>query len=743
MIDMTGLPVPKDAPPVRACVRVERPEPGVAVIVIDPPHRAMPVFDLPVLRDLDLALTEIENDASLRGLVVAGRTPKVFAAGADVDALGAITDPALVGRVVDIGQKLFERIARLSLRGRTFTTVAAVGGPVPGGAYEIALACDVIVAVDARETKIGLPETQLGILPGWGGCNRLPRRVGVPVALDAILTGRLYSAREALKLGLIDRVAHAEDLVRIATGIAAGREEPRKKDRGLAKIFVDQALATRFIASQARKQVLAKTHGHYPAPLAALEIAARAPHTPIEKGLADEQRAVAALAVGPVCKNLISIFQASEHAKKLKNLPDGTSARRLEYAGVLGAGVMGRGIASLLAERGLWTRLFDIVPAALDVALAEHRTGVVEKRRRRRIEAHEANEAIDRLDATRALAGFARAQIVIEAVAEKLEVKRAVFDKLASELAPDAILASNTSSLSIDAIAQGVPHPERVVGLHFFNPVKKMPLVEIVRGRHTSPTVVAECAALALALGKTPVVVKDVAGFLVNRLLGPYLDEALRLFAGGVEPARLESAAVAFGMPMGPLALLDEVGFDIAAHAATSLHAAYGPRMTPTDVLDALVREKRLGKKTGQGFYVHPPDAGKQKRARARPELATDLARYVPAGAARVGALGDAELVDRMILAMVNEAARCIDEDVTKGARELDLATVFGMGFPPFRGGLLRYADTLGARELTARLEHCARAPDVVARQSGAGPARFEPCERLVRMARTLQRFHE
>ncbi len=738
MIDVGGMPWPSDAPAPRACVRIERPEAGIARLVLDPPHRKLAVFDLPLLRDLDLALEELEGDRSLTGLVITGRTPTSFAAGADIDALAELRDAALIRRLVDIGQKLFQRIAQLA-EARHVVTVAAVGGPVPGGAYEMSLACQWIVLANHPSTRIGLPETQLGILPGWGGTNRLPRRVGVPVALDAILTGRLYSARDALRLGLVDRLAFPEDLVRIATDVAAQRTTIERRSRGLKGLLVDRdPFATSFIASQARKQVLEKTRGKYPAPLAALEIAARAPHTSIEKGLEDEQRALAELAVGPVCKNLIAIFRMSEDTKKLRNGADGRPARATERAGVLGAGVMGRSIASSLAERGIWTRLFDVAPAALDTALIEHRGELVEKRRKRRIDTTQEAEAVDRLDATRALVGFERCDIVVEAVAEKLAVKRDVFNQLAARVRTDTILATNTSSLSVAAIADGLPYPERFVGLHFFNPVKKMPLVEIVRGPKTSDEVVARCAALCVQLGKTPVVVSDVAGFLVNRLLGPYLDEALRLFAGGLDARAIDDALLDFGMPMGPLALLDEVGFDIAAHAAQSLHAAYGPRMTPSSALEPFVREQRLGKKTGRGFYDHTASAEDKKK---KPELMGDLARFVVAGSTRPPLNTSEEIAERCVLAMLNEAARAIDERVVAGPRELDLATVFGMGFAPFRGGLLRWADTLGAQPLIERLERHRAMPDVRARGE-AGDARFTPCEHLTWMVRTMRAFH-
>jgi 3-hydroxyacyl-CoA dehydrogenase/enoyl-CoA hydratase/3-hydroxybutyryl-CoA epimerase len=740
LIDTTGLPMPKNAPPSGTCVKVERPEPGLVQIVLDPPHRAMPVLDMPLLRDLEIALEQVERDPSVRGLVITGRDARTFAAGADIDAIAALTSTALVERVVEIGQKLFERIAALSVLRDGFVSVAAVGGAAPGGAYELSLACSFIVACDVKETRIGLPETQLGILPGWGGSTRLPRRIGVPKALEAILTGRLYTAREAKRMGLVDRTAAPEDLRAVAASIAMGREKLERRSRGLAGIFVDKnPIATALIASKAREQVLARTRGHYPAPLAAIDIVSHAPRRSIEASLRAEREAIPRLAVGPVCKNLIRIFGLSESAKKQKQLPDGTNAKSPTRVGVLGAGVMGRDIASLSAERGAWTRLYDIAPAALDVALIQHRSGIEERKKRRKLERNEADAAIDKLDVTRELAGFAHCELVVEAVAERLDVKRQVFGALAKQMSGDAILATNTSSLSVDAIAEGLPHPERVVGLHFFNPVKRMPLVEIVRGTHTDARTIAACAAFALTLGKTPVVVADQAGFVVNRLLGPYLDEALRLFAGGVDPAKIDHALREFGMPMGPLELLDEVGFDIAQHAAKSLHAAYGERMTPSTVLDGMVAQKRLGKKTGQGFYVH---AGGKK---SKPRLSDDLARFVPADAPRIAASSQAHMTEtaiaeRLVLAMVAEAARALDDKAVASARELDLATVFGMGFPPFRGGLLAFADTLGAASVAAKLDAIAREPDVAARTGGR--ARFEPPPSLRDMARDSRTFH-
>jgi 3-hydroxyacyl-CoA dehydrogenase len=430
-----------------------------------------------------------------------------------------------------------------------------------------------------------------------------------------------------------------------------------------------------------------------------------------------EADAIATLITGPICKNLVAIFFAGEAATKLGRGPDGAPPPPLARAAVIGGGVMGGAIASLLAERGLDARLVDLDRKAVDAALLAHRQDVAKALRRRRLLPHSADAAVDRLAGAVAMDGLGRAQIVIEAVAERIEVKSKVFAALAAATPSDCILATNTSSLSVSAIARAVPHPERVVGLHFFNPVKRMPLVEVVRGEATGDAAVVAAAALALRLGKTPVIVRDVAGFLVNRLLGPYLDEAVRLFADGADPARLDRLMLEFGMPMGPLRLLDEVGLDIAAHASASLHAAYGARMTPCPAIAALATSDRLGVKTGRGFYVHPP------RGKGEPRLADDLARFQTGRAAR--ALADQQLTDRMLLAMANEAARCVEEEVVASAQMLDLATVYGMGFAPFRGGLLRWVESVGRAEVAARLRGIASAPDVAARPGGS--ERFTP----------------
>jgi len=712
--------LPADAPPAGSCVRIARPEPGLALLQLDPPHRAMPVFDAALLADLDAALIELERERELRGLVIAGKEPLVFVAGADIRSIEAITTPQQARALVRYGQAVFERVARLGREGGgRVRVVAAAGGAVPGGACELCLACDLVVLADHEKTRIGLPEVKLGIVPGWGGTQRLPRRIGVPAALGAVLEGKLHTPRAALKLSLVDRLTAPESLLRVASAIALEKLPCRRRERGASAWLVDRnPLATAFAARAARKATLRATRGHYPAPLAAIPLVASAPRTPLARGLEREVEAIAELAVSPTSKHLIALFGLSEDAKKLRLLPNGESAPATKRAAVIGAGAMGGAIASLMAERGLEARLSDLSREALAKAVQAHRAEAARLRSRKRLAAHEVDAMIDRLAASSSGGGLARCQFLIEAVAEKLEVKRKVLGAAARELPRDALIATNTSSLSVEAIAAELPAPERVLGVHFFNPVRRMPLVELVRGPRTSAEALARAARLVLDLGKTPVVVKDVPGFLVNRLLGPYLDEALRLAEDGAALDAIDAALVRFGMPMGPIELLDEVGLDIAAHAAASLHAGYGARMQASAWTAPLVAAGELGKKTGLGLRRWERGAGgKQRAVGINPRL--------PAPSSRAAAqLNGEQLAERCVLAMLLEARRALAEGVVASGREIDLATVFGTGFAPFRGGLWTYGQSLGEAEVLSAAARIASEPSV-ARRPG-GPERFQ-----------------
>ena len=735
MIDLTGLPEPEDAPAKGACVRLERLPSGAARLTLDPPHRSSyAVFDVPLLRDLDAALDEVAAMQDLRALVICGKSPLSFAAGADVELIAALQDPELSVRFVREGQGLLQRLYKLSQRGGgRLRIVAAVGGPVPGGACELSLACDRIVLADDPSSRIGLPEVLLGIYPAWGGTQRLPRRLGVPAALGAILSGKLYRAQAAYRMGFVDRLAKPEYLLDVAERIALGSLPcKRRGQKSWRALLIDRnPLVGALIANRALKGVMKKTGGHYPAPLVALPLIVRAPRMPLEAGLEQEAAGVAELTASKVTRNLLFLFLESEKAKKQGRDEAGQAAAGFQRAAVVGAGIMGGAIAGLMAEKGLQVRLKDLQQEQLDAALREQQAVILGKLKRRRLQPHEADAAIDRLEASALPLGFGRCEMAIEAVAERLEVKRSVLAELAELLGDQAILASNTSSLSIDRIAEGLAHPERLVGMHFFNPVRRMPLVEVVRGKASSAEAVARVAQLAVRLGKIPVITADVAGFLVNRLLGPYLDEALRLVAIGCEPEAVDRTMLDFGMPMGPCELIDEVGLDIAAHTGTSLFEAFGERMRPSPFIAPLVAAGQLGKKSGAGLYTWKGERGGKQKKTGRNDAARPNAECT---------LSTEDMLDRMLLVMVNEAARALQEGVVSDAASLDLAVVMGTGFAPFRGGVLHYADERGLKQIVQRLEELSKNPRILA--SGERLERFEPAPLLLEYAHNGKSFY-
>ena len=697
----------------------------LALLTLAAPHRTLPVLDLALIEDLESAVGELERRSDWQGLVLRGRDERTFAAGADLDALAALADEAEARRMIERGQALYSRFEDLRARPKRGRMVAAVGGACAGGAYELCLALDLVVLADAPGTRIGLPEVKLGILPAWGGATRLPARVGLSRALDIILKGRLHTAQEALRAGLVDRLCAGEDLYRVAEAVARGAAPLSRRKRGVAGVLVDRnPFAAAIVSQLALRQVRAATGGHYAAPLAVARIAPWALLAGRAASLKHEAEEAGRLAVSPVSRNLLRIFRGTERAKKLGQRADGARVAAARSLGVVGAGVMGAGIAVAAARRGLAARLVDTRQGALDAALLGHRAELERRLRSRRLARHEGRAALDRLDTSLDIATLRHADAVVEAIVEQLEPKRALLARLEQVVGADCLLATNTSSLSVGDMQAGLALPARVVGLHFFNPVEKMPLVEVVRGKATSDESVARACALALALDKTPVVVADVPGFLVNRVLGPYLDEALALLAAGVPAATLDSALRAFGMPMGPLELLDEVGFDVAAHAARTLVAAYGARMGPGDRLDAAVARGELGKKSGRGFRLH---------GKGRAQLRPDAASLVPAAAVRARFDSPADVAERLVLAAVAEAWRSLEARVVADEDDLDLAYVLGTGFAPFRGGPLRHSRAVGLARVVDALRRAQEAPDVRARPGGA--ERFEPCALLLAQA--------
>ncbi|HWP33983.1 MAG TPA: 3-hydroxyacyl-CoA dehydrogenase NAD-binding domain-containing protein, partial [Thermodesulfobacteriota bacterium] len=585
-------------------------EDDVALVTFDRPGSTVNVLSTPVMARLNEICAELERAAAageIHGVVVASAKPDVFIAGADVREIAAIADAADGEAKAARGQAILERLARLPL-----TTVAAIHGACLGGGLELALACRMRVATDDPKTRLGLPEVTLGIIPGFGGTQRLPRLIGLEAALDLILTGRQVDGRTARRLGLVDDLVARPILLAVAKAYARGQARPRPRPQPLARrlrrLLLERTRPGRaLLFRQAERTVRARTRGRYAAPLKALEAVRGGLELPLAQALALEARLIGPLLASDACKALVGLFLVQEQAKRQAVGP----ARSVAKIGVVGAGLMGAGIAQAAAAAGLDVRLRDVSVEALAEGMKRVAAVVREGVRRGRLAPAEAAAQLARISATTDWRGFRRADLVIEAVVEDAEVKREVF-RQAAAVAPAALLASNTSSLSIDTLAEGLPDPARLVGMHFFNPVHRMPLVEVVRGRRTGEEALATAVALAKQLGKTPVVVGDGPGFLVNRVLAPYLAEAVRCVLEGVAIERVDGAMEDFGMPAGPLAVLDEVGLDTAARVAAVLEAGLGPRFAFGPPLERLLEAGRRGRKGGLGFYRY--DAAGRRR---------------------------------------------------------------------------------------------------------------------------------
>jgi 3-hydroxyacyl-CoA dehydrogenase/enoyl-CoA hydratase/3-hydroxybutyryl-CoA epimerase len=683
----------------------------LATLTFDSPERKVNVFTRAAFAELERTIDEIGARRDIGGLLLLSGKPGSFIAGADVDEIERVTDPVEAEAGSRMGHRLFSAWESLP-----FPTVAAVRGGCLGGGLEIALASTWRVASDGPDTRLGLPEVRLGILPGWGGSTRLPRRIGIAEALDMILTGRTVAGRKALQLGLVDALLPEARFLDAVRDFARARlDKPRRDEGGLdfKELLIERnPIGRKILFDQARKKTLETSRGHYPAPLRAIEVVRVGIEDGVKAGFDAEARAVAELATSRISKNLIHVFRLTEAAKKETGLPGG-EPRPVRSTAVLGAGVMGGGIAQLIAAAAdLPVRMKDIDGEALASGMA-HAAGLFDRQvQRRRLTAPEARRKMTLLHPALEYSGFDRPDLVIEAIVEKLAVKQEVFAEIAKHVAADAVLASNTSSLSVAAIGARTPRPERVVGMHFFNPVHRMPLVEVVVPEGADAGAVNTVFAFARRLGKTPVLVRDAPGFLVNRLLVFYSSEALWLLDEGYRIEDLDRAMVEWGMPMGPLALTDEVGIDVAAKVARILHEAFGDRLPLPAWFDRVPESGRLGTKNGKGFY----------RYEGRERKGPDPSVYTLLGLQpRVENPDPGAIADRMVLPMVNEAARCLEEGVVRSAAELDLALIFGTGFPPFRGGLCRWADREGLASAIATLERL---------ESAVGD-RFRPSEAL------------
>jgi 3-hydroxyacyl-CoA dehydrogenase/enoyl-CoA hydratase/3-hydroxybutyryl-CoA epimerase len=702
---------------------------GVAWITFDDPERSLNVLDEATMRRLAELVHDLQGrvrDESVRAIVLRSGKPNSFIAGADIEAIARLDGPADGEAKSRLGQAVFLDIERLAV-----PTVAAIHGICLGGGTELALACRFRVCSDHDKTRIGLPEVQLGLLPGWGGTTRLPRLVGLQAALPMLLAGEPVSPAKAREIGLVSEVLPADlfdDAVRdfALESIELPNGASRKRRGLITRLLDDTVPGRRTVLAMARRDVMKRTDGHYPAPLEILDVLRRAGGRSVSDALALEARAFGALCATSVHSNLLHVFRLREDARKTAHEVPGGVPRPVERMAVVGAGVMGGGIAQLAAYHDVDVRLKDIRDEAVASGLRHARElfdGAVE---RRKLTRREADRKMDRISGSLEYHGFGTVDLVVEAVVERVDVKRAVLGEVERLVAETCVLATNTSSLSVDELARDMTRPALVCGLHFFNPVHRMPLVEVVRGEATTDDTVATVHAFAVALGKVPVVCRDAPGFLVNRILGPYLNEAGFLLAEGASVEEIDRAATRFGLPMGPLRLIDEVGIDIARHAGATLHEAFGERLAPAPPLQVLGEGERLGRKSGRGFYRY--EGG--RAAGVDPDVYAELGRAVPAERT---ALDEDEIRVRLLLSMINEAARVLADGVVATAGDVDLGMIMGTGFPPFRGGLLRFADTNHARSLVERLRDLAER---------VGP-RFEPAPLLERLAREDRGFYD
>lgn len=676
-------------------VTVDRDADGGFVLLVDVPGKPVNVVNRPFLADLRAALDALAALPRVPVLVVRSAKKAGFLAGADLNEFLAIGDAAQARALSAAGQDVFARLERLAA-----PTVCVLSGATVGGGLELALACDYRLVFDKPGTQLGLPEVKLGLLPAWGGTVRLPRVVGVEQALKMILPGKLLDAKEAFRLGLADAYASderslREEFARLLVRAIAQGKSPRRPARSWRQWFLESnPLGRRVLFQGAERQLRKRLADDMPAPLEAFDAVRAGVQLGEQAGFEREREAAARLGASKACRNLVSLFFRREAARKVPAGPP-----PVKKLGVVGAGVMGAGVAQLAALSG-----YDVVVKEVDdKALAAGRSRIdalfaaaVGKGRLSPKEM-EARRAAVRYGTD--WAGFADVALVVEAAVEDAEVKRAVFRELEAHVGPAAVLATNTSSLTVSPLAEGLRHPERVAGLHFFNPVHKMPLVEVVRSAATSEQSIEALLRFAVDLGKTPAVVGDRPGFVVNRVLMPYLDEGLRLVGEGLEPADVDRVMRRFGLPMGPLELLDQIGLDVAAHVGRIARERLGERYAPHPAFEAMRERGWLGVKSGVGFYAHGK-GGPKVHAAAR-DLVRSLNKEPPSSLPWPVRLSESR--ERMVLTMVNEAARVLSEGVAD-AETIDLAMIFGTEWAPHRGGPLRYADERGLAEVAQAL---------------------------------------
>lgn len=702
----------------------------VAIVEFDLIGEKVNKFSTPVMMRLQEVLGELKK-SSAKAVIFKSAKPKIFIAGADIDEIKGMKTQEQFESAVRGGQEIFNMLEDLPM-----PTIAAVNGACLGGGCEFIMACDYRIASEDSSTKIGLPEIQLGILPGFGGTQRMPRIIGLQAALDIILAGKSVNAKKALKMGLVDKMVHPQILEEQALKwakeiIASGGKKRRKKfaPKGALNKFLEGPLGRGIVFKKAREGVLKATKGHYPAPLKALEVIQKSyGSSDRAAGMRTEREGFCELGVTDISKNLIHVFYLTEMVKKQSGVPGvDVKPKDVKGMGILGAGTMGGGIAYVAADKGIQVRMKDLNPEALGKGLKHASDLWFKLLKRKSIDKYQFQQKVDLVSVTTDYSGFKNLDVVVEAIVEDMGIKQKVIGECAAQMRADAIIATNTSSLSVTEMAKGHPRPEYFAGMHFFNPVNKMPLVEVIRGEKTSDETIATIFELTKKMGKMPVVVRDGPGFLVNRLLMPYMAEAAFLMQEGMSIEVVDKAYVhEFGMPMGPFELMDEVGLDVCMKVLKIFKKAFGERIEVAPLMESLEKSGRLGRKNGRGFYQYAED-GKR--------LEVDQTIYAALGLGQPSNPYDTkECLERGIFAMVNECALALLEDrIVESPFEVDLAMIMGTGFPPFRGGLMKYTDSIGTQYVADQLSMYS---------SSRSAARLKPCVPLANMAKANRKFY-
>lgn len=706
---------------------------GVLVVSIDQPDDPVNKVDRALGAELERVLELVERDKTIRGMVIASGKKDIFIAGADIEQFLDFRAEVDAENASRFGQRLIGLLEQSRV-----PVVAAIHGACLGGGLELSLACGYRVCTDHPKTVLALPEVLLGLIPGMGGTQRLPRLVGARNALDMILTGRNVRARKALEMGLVDEMMHPDILldvaVRRAGELADRKLRPRRRPaRGLVGALLDgNPLGRSVVYSRARAGVIEKTSGNYPAPLAAIAVVRYGLRRGLAAGLQEEARVFGRMAMTPESRQLVFLFFATTSLKKDPGVPlPAATPHAVQKIAVLGAGFMGAGIASIAAQQGTIVRLKDTDLPRVGKGLAAVRGVLKERLDKKQITRQQFADMLTLVGGTAQYTGFGNVDLVIEAVFEDLALKHAVLQVAEQLLPPHAVIASNTSTIPIRSVASALTRRDRVLGMHFFSPVHKMPLLEVIVTPETAPEATVTAVAYGRQIGKTVIVVNDGPGFYTTRILSAYMIEAGRLLDQGVAIDALDRALVRFGFPVGPITLMDEVGLDVSGKVGKVMAASFGERMMPADGVRRVVESGRTGRKGRSGFYRY--DAGSKKggvdpsayallRGEAPPHATSHSDAGIPAD----------EMVDRCVLAMVNEAARCLEEGILRSPRDGDIGAVFGLGFPPFRGGPFRYVDALGVDEILSRIDTFA----------GRFPLRFRPAELLVDMSRKRARFY-